>query len=213
MKKETVTLSNIKQDMRLAAKHYLGDQLDRALNWESLYLDMFWAFGVGFGIYFESIWLGVVLSLPAVYGIVRKIIGLRQYMANKKRFNAALERWDICVTVEQLHHIGNVSEFVPKGIIKAARMGETVPGYCFVSGREWREPMLCRGGVPRRYYAAPNHYAWSKQYDLSPNGLSNISLEGDEYFYVFLRDCPDIAYIYPCKFFVLDSDMSSSNAL
>ena len=51
------------------------------------------------------------------------------------------------------------------------------------------------------------HYDWSKEYNLSSEGLKNISVEGNEFFYVSLQGHPDVAYVYPCKFFELDKGL------
>ena len=51
------------------------------------------------------------------------------------------------------------------------------------------------------------HYVWSKDYCLSSKGLDNISLQGDEFFYISLRGYYNVAYIYPCKLFELDETL------
>ncbi len=46
-----------------------------------------------------------------------------------------------------------------------------------------------------------------KEYYVSPKGLENISIEGDEFYYISLQGYPDVAYIYPCKNFILDEKL------
>ena len=51
------------------------------------------------------------------------------------------------------------------------------------------------------------HYSWSKDFYLSSKGLENISMKGDEFYFVSLQSHHDIAYIYPCKNFELDENL------
>ena len=69
--------------------------------------------------------------------------------------------------------------------------------YYFSAGRSWRVP------------STGCHYKWSKDYYFTTQGLLNISVSGNEFFYVSLQGHFEISYIYPCKFFTLSEELKT----
>jgi hypothetical protein len=110
-----------------------------------------------------------------------------------------LERGEISIGVEKLSSIRQEEIYEPHHIGRRAQTTKTVTFYYFESGIQWREPSIAR------------HYQWSKEYYISSKGLENISISGDEFYYVVLQGNPDIAYIYPCKNFVLDESLKQKS--
>ena len=43
---------------------------------------------------------------------------------------------------------------------------------------------------------------------VSCQGLENLSIQGDEFMYIFLQKYPDVVYVYPCKIFALDKALT-----
>ena len=72
---------------------------------------------------------------------------------------------------------------------------KTITLYHFDGGSSWRLPPFDK------------HYEWSRDFYISPKGLENISIKGDEFYFVSLQAHHDIAYIYPCKNFELDKSL------
>jgi hypothetical protein len=67
----------------------------------------------------------------------------------------------------------------------------------FTCGTTWRVPMFAK------------YYDWSPEFYLSFQGLQNIAVKDNEYFYIALKDYPDIAFTYPTKFFTLGEELEN----
>ena len=61
-----------------------------------------------------------------------------------------------------------------------------------------------RSGVSWTDWRQQPHYQWSREYRLTPQGLENISVAGNHFYIVSMRDHPEISHIYPCKLFESD---------
>ena len=188
MKKEKITLANIQSDLRRSADSGFSVNEDGRL----AYIIPFTMGAVWFGILFHSLWVGLLFFAVAAYHMVRYGMVIREYQRQKKAIRKALERGDVSVAVERLSHIAVETLLEPNTRGRNVKHTRSVTFFHFYSGGTWRVPEVLQ------------HYDWSKEYHFSLVGLENTSVEGNEFFYVSLQGYPEIAYIYPCKFFVLD---------
>lgn len=191
MQKETVALHNIKQDLERVVKLSVLKKTE----WRQSYYVPITALAILTGVFLKNVWIGLLIFSFAAYHIVLHIRESREYRVVKKEILGALERADISVSVEELDHIATEHIYEPHfafGGGASRRHYKIARFFYFKSGRAWRIP-----GVA-------NHYKWSREYYVSNEGLMNISLQGDKFYFVSLQGHDDIAYIYPCKTFNLD---------
>lgn len=191
MKKETLTLSNIQQDLSQVAY----EKISNAQDWRFSYIIPVTLIAFFLGIYLKNGWIAFILLPIPVYHIVRYSVASKEYRAQKKAMKELLSRGDISISVEQLSHIAIETIYEPHTRHRHTHHHKEVSFYYFQSANSWRVPNVGK------------HYPWSKEYAVSTQGLANISVEGNEFFYISLQGHHDIAYIYPCKFFVLDESL------
>ncbi len=208
MHKETLTLFNIKHDLYKVASF----KISNASDWRFAYIFPFTLLAIVIGVFTKSILIGLLIFSVAAYHIVLYIPSCREYFRQKKAIKEALDRGDISISVERLSHIGIESIYEPHMAFRRVRDIKDVTFYYFVSGTRWRLPEVYKrymSGTRWRLTEVYKHYGWSKEYYLSNEGLANISVEGNEFYYISLRGEYDIAYIYPCKIFQLDASLKN----
>ncbi len=191
MQKDTVSLYNIKQDLERVVKLRVSNKSE----WRQSYYVPITALAVLVGILLKSVWIGLLIFSFAAYHIVLYIRESMEFRALKREILGALERADISVSVEELDHIATDEIYEPHigfGGGFRRRSYKRVSFFYFKSGRSWRIP------------AVGKHYKWSREYYVSNEGLRNISLQGDKFYFVSLQGYDEVAYIYPFKTFVLD---------
>ena len=191
MKKECLTLYNIQQDLECIAFEKISKLDDSHLS----HIIPTIALTVLLGIFTKSLLIILALSSIAVYQIFRYVKEHREYMGKRNATLDILHKGDISISLEQLSHIAIETIYEPSPHRKSST--KEVKYYHFEGGRSWRD------------YFPYEHYSWSVEYHLSPQGLENISLKGDEFYYISLRGRSDIAYIYPCKFFELGEELKN----
>lgn len=189
MKKEELTLYNVREDLIGIAYEKMSKLDDSHL----AYIIPTIALTVLLGIFTKSLLIILVLSSIAAYQIFRYIKERKKYTDKRKATLDILQRGNISISVEQLSHIARETIYEPSPHSKSST--KEVKYYHFDGGRSWRD------------YFPYEHYSWSAEYHLSPKGLENISLQGDEFFYISLKGRHDIAYIYPCKLFELSKEL------
>ena len=189
MKKECLTLHNIQQDLEYIAFEKISKLDDSHL----AYILPITALAVLIGILLKNILIGLLIFSVAVYHIICYIPERKKYTDKRKATLDILQRGNISISVEQLSHIARETIYEPSPHSKSST--KEVKYYHFDGGRSWRD------------YFPYEHYSWSAEYHLSPKGLENISLQGDEFFYISLKGRHDIAYIYPCKLFELSKEL------
>lgn len=192
MEKEILSLPNIKQDFKVV----LGMQCAHITEWRLSYIIPITIVSVILGTFFKNLWIALAIFSVAAYHIVRYVMQYREYLAKKKAVKNAVNRADICISIEKFDHIAMETIYAPHYGRRWTYMTKLVEFYYFASGRKWRLPLVLR------------HYKWSKTYDISCQGLENISIQGDEFMYIFLQKYPDVVYVYPCKNFVLDKALT-----
>ena len=182
--KETLTLAGIRHDLRLVAQGRIYNSADWCL--PPMLAMAVLAVILGKALHFT---IGLVLGLGALTFFIRYVIALRAYLAQKRELNQLLERGDISISLETLSHVADEVIYEPGSSLDRRRLMKEITVYYFLSGAGWREA------------SAGRHYAWSREFHLSDEGLRNISLPGNEFYYVTLQGHSEISYIYPCKLF------------
>ena len=187
MQKETLTLTNIAQDLKMVADY----QMENRTDWRFAYIVPVTMMAIIIVMYWKNIFLGLLLLSVPVYHIVRYVREYRDHKIKKKAITDIIDRGDISISVEELSHIAEETVYEPH----ARHATKEVKFFYFMSGGSWRVPIVSK------------HYSWSKDYYLSTRGLENISTAGDEFYYISLKGYYNVAYIYPCKTFELDSNL------
>jgi len=195
MQKDAVLLANIKQDLKIIIKNQIHNTADRRLS----FIVPFTLLAILSGVFLKNIWIVLLFFSVAAYHIVRYVIEFRSYILQKRAIVEAIDRADISVSTEQFDHIADETVYEPHTFGMRGKVVKTVKYYYFASGRKWRLPVTDK------------HYAWSKNYYISSKGLENISIQGDDFYYISLQGYPDIAYIYPCKNFVFKEKATQNN--
>jgi len=193
--KEMLTLQNITEDLRRIA--FLN--LSNVDEWRFSYIIPVTLLAVMIGVFLKNIWIGLLIFSVAAYHIVRYVMEYRIYKERKKAIAYVLDRGDISISVEKLSHIATETIYEPHTYKGHSHVTKTVTFFHFMSGGRWRVPSVGK------------HYTWSKDYHISLKGLENISINGEEFFYISLQGYHDIAYIYPRKFFLLGSDLNDKH--
>lgn len=194
MKKEKISLWAIRQDLLM----YANRQMDIQDDWRMAYIIPITLLAIVLGILLKNIFVGLLIFSVAAYHIVRYVMECKEYNASRKDILSIAERGQFSIATEKLSHIAYETVCEPR----STSLGNhglndlrTITVYHFAGGSSWRVPNVDK------------HYSWSEEFYLSSKGLDNISLEGDEFFFVRLQNRPDIAYIYPCKLFELDASL------
>lgn len=187
MKKEALTLDHIKRDLTEAAMAHRANMEDwhigKAIGFVAL------ALLLDFLLWPLPFWL--VGAVPAAYQVYQYVREHIAYRRRKEAIGAAIARGDFSITKETLTATVIEEIYEPHMGYRRAHSIKGVPFFYFESGSRWRAVDFM-------------HYDWSRELHLSTQGLMNVSLAGDEFYFISLQGNPDIAYIYPCKFFVLD---------
>ena len=188
MKKETLTLSNIKEDLMKIAKFELYNHR----HWKLWYIIPVALPLLMLGIFLNNLWVYAIIFLIVVCGIIRYSVDYKKYSVKKHAIENLDDRKGISISVEKYDRLGVEIIFEPHFNGIRITKHKTVSCIYFSSGGSWRVPDVDK------------HYKWSREYYISTKGLDNISLKGDEFFYVSLQGHYEIAYVYPLKFFELD---------
>jgi hypothetical protein len=191
MKKETLTLSNIAHDLRIVARH----SIDNAFSHREAYAFPLLILAALLCFVFKKWLLALPFLAVAGYHIYHFVLSYKENRRIRLMIDDGLERGEISIGVEKLSSIHQEEIYEPHHVGRRAKTTKIVTFYYFESGIQWRVPSGVR------------HYAWSREYYISSKGLENISISGDEFYYVVLQGTPDIAYIYPCKNFLLDATL------
>jgi hypothetical protein len=190
MQKETLTMANIANDL----KSVTNTQEDLAFEYYGAPGVVIFLGAVLLGIFANWLWL--LLLVFAIYPILRYVQEYKKHKNKKLAIEALIMRNDISISVNELSHISQETIYDPHRHGRHVHYTKEATFFCFTGGRRWRVPTI------------KTLYNWSTDYYITPKGLENISLEGDEFFYVSLQGYHDVSYIYPCKNFVLDSSLN-----
>ena len=188
MQKEILKLSNVITDLRKIADF----QDDNTSEGKLAYIVPIAMVAVMVGAVLQLVWLGILIFLIDVPIIIGYIRDRRAYYTRKKALTEVIARADVSISVERLSHIAEEVIYEPHVYRGHRHTTKLVTLFHFESGVAWRVPDFIK------------HYPWSKEYQLTPRGLENISVEGNEFYLISLQGYHEIAYIDPCKFFEID---------
>ncbi|MBQ7968550.1 MAG: hypothetical protein IJ292_01875 [Clostridia bacterium] len=192
MKKEQLKIENIKRDL-ISRAYFKNSNISE---WRSRFFVPLIAIVVIICLFFEKKWICIPFLLPAVYHIVIYIREHKAYAAQRREIADVINRGDVSIARYKLSHIATETIYEPHSTGRRVSAYKEIKIFYFTEGGSWRLPNFAR------------HYGWSKDYYMSSVGLENISLQGDEFYYVSFAGDYDIAYIYPCKFFELDESLT-----
>ena len=214
MKKEIVTLDNIKQDLAAALRY----QWQCITWWRLGFVIPFSLLALFFCLVPRDFWTtpsddlwmlpfvfdgvricATVLSVAvAAYHLVRYILLYAAHRRKKRALAQIASRADIDISVEQCGCVEAEWVYEPRIFYSSRWRGNRKKVYfCyFASGKKWRIPHLVR------------HYEWSKECYLTDSGITNALSREGECFLVTLRSAPDVAYVYPAEIFALDNGLT-----
>lgn len=194
MKKEKITLDNIKEDLEYFA--YLNMSKKAGVYVALLILAFILAFIAGMIV--RSFLTGLlVMVIASIYPTVRLILEKSKRKKMQNTVRSVSTREDISISVEELSHVSEETASAPSWTGSHRRVKLNYVWH-FTSGAEWVKPLYLSG-----------FFHWSKEYSLGESGFITTSVAGNKFYYVSLQSDPDINFIYPCKFFELDEKLAA----
>lgn len=193
MPKEALKIENVKKDLKRAATYRYGNTAEEYVT----YFMPFVALAIFSYILFQALWLSLLLLAPAVFFIILYIPKRRKGKKELQAVHDAIERADFSVSVKTLLSIAKETVHEPHIVARIGRnraaiaQTRTAPVFYFEGGSGWR------------LYGNEKHYTWSTDNYLSTAGLLNLSLPGNEFYYIALQGYYDVSYVYPAKLFTL----------
>ena len=195
MQKQPLSLENILTDLRLMAKFNMQHHSPVLLAAAGFFLQLTIR-------WFIFLWFlplpGIVLGAISVFFGIRYAREHRPYRADIKALRAAFDRANISISIEEFSHTEKEVVVEPHMCGSHAHLTDLAFMVYFTSGNSWRKPPVTR------------LYEWSKTHHLTFEGLDNISLTGDEFYYISLQGAPNVSFIYPCKFFTLTGELEDT---
>lgn len=194
MKKEKITLDNIKEDLEYFA--YLNMSKKAGLYVALLILAFILAFIAGMIV--RSFLTGLlVMVIASIYPTVRLILEKSKRKKMQNTVRSVSTRKDISISVEELSHVSEETASRPSwsGSGRKVKLNYV---WHFTSGAEWVKPLYLSG-----------FFHWSKELSFGESGFITTSVAGDKFYYVSLQSDPNINFIYPCKFFELDEKLAA----
>lgn len=197
MQKEPLTLGNIAKDLKIVSCESMSNKEEAHFT----YIIPITALAVMVGVLLKSVLIGLLIFSAAAYFLVRYVMEYKKHQIKRRALMDMIDRGDVSISVEKFSHTAFEVIYEPHTHVGGFGRGphahatKEILVFYFMSGARWRVPLVNK------------HYEWSKEYYVSTKGLENISLPNDEFFFVRLQGHHDIAYIYPCKSFVLDASL------
>lgn len=190
MKKEKITLDNIKEDLEFFADLNMSRKPGTLV---VLLLTLAFILAFMAGMIVRSFLTGLlVMVIASIYPTVRLILEKSKRKKMQNTVRSVSTREEISISVEELSHVSEETASAPSWTGSHRRVKLNYVWH-FTSGAEWVKPLYFSGFFP-----------WSKEYSLGEAGFIATSVAGDKFYYVSLQSDPDINFIYPCKFFELD---------
>lgn len=196
MPKEVLTIDAIKSDLIKIAEQNIIRDSDRRF----VFIIPCFLISVILGVIVKSIFISLPFLLVAIYHAARFITEYRAYRSKRSAVLSTIRRGDVSISIETLSHIADEVMYEPHRIADHTKASKTITVYYFEGSSSWRVPWVIK------------HYDWSKEYYISSKGLENISVKGDEFYFVSLTEHPDISYIYPRKTFMLDKNLEKQDS-
>lgn len=189
MKKEKITLDNIKEDLEFFADLNMSRKPGTLV--ALLILAVILAFIAGMIV--KSFLTGLlVMVIASIYPTVCLILEKSKRKKMQNTVRSVSTHKDISISVEELSHVSEETASEPSWSGSGRRVKLNYVWH-FTSGAEWVKPLYLSG-----------FFHWSKELSFGEAGFIATSVAGDKFYYVSLQSDPDINFIYPCKFFELD---------
>ena len=193
MSKTVITFEQLSMDLQLAAENKKAAKIFNVIVYVA-------GFGLILGMLISAkeIPIGFLLMFASAFCFLVDAFGRR--IVDKRAAKIVTDsvlQGELCVSIERLERVESKVIEAPydsrvRVLERKNKPGHRATVYYFDSGKQW--------SLPNREV----DYAWAKYAFVRFGGLANLSQKGDEFYYVFLQNNPDIAYIYPCKYIELD---------
>jgi len=193
MTKEILTLPNVTWDLKTVADL----KFFHILTWKLCFIISLSLIALIDSLWIRSVWICLPTAILAVYHIVRFLMAANRWRAEKKSIVEAVALGKISVSVETVSHIAEETVYESHPSLRGSRAAKQISVLYFQSGGSFRIPEV------------EIHYPWSKEYYISTKGLINITRSGDEFYLISLTRHGEIAYVYPCKSFVVNEDFAA----
>lgn len=210
MTKETLTREGIQHDLKKQAEQLYHNKSGARLVIAIPFTIWAVAIIIFFGFKAIPLLISALLLLVAAYQYYGYFTDWKRYGTHKKMILEAIHRADFSISVQKLSHISRDTVYEPyehttfwHGTHAHAAKETTV--FCFEGGDSWRLPFVSGQDHPARI---SRHYSWSREFHLSSKGLLNVSIPGNDFYYVSLQSDYEISYVYPCKLFTLDKSLN-----
>ena len=190
MKKEKLTLENIKKDLKLIPQ---VEYLIRCEVHQCTIIPVT-IIAICIGLLTRRVWIGLLIFMLCARSIYLLVLDKKKYNTKKRMVEQMSGRDDVSITIDEFSHFSVETVHEPHLAGRKLRTFKEVTFMYFNSGLSWR----LYGG---------RYYSWSKNMYLSSEGIRNISVKGNEFICVSLQEDHDIEYYYPCKFFELDDSL------
>lgn len=148
------------------------------------------AVGIVLSLFFGSFFVMIPFLLAFGFVVFHYARKLREKNERRRLLSDGLSRGEYSVTREVLTNAVFETVYEPhKGPGRRMKDTKQVCVLYFESGGSWRIPGFNK------------HYAWSKEFYISTEGLYNTAVAGNEFYLVSLREDYEIRYAYNAKFF------------
>ena len=193
MKKEALKLDNVKRDLEMSLRFYASVLFDRHLDPVIGCVII----GAMLGFVFQRFWVALLPSPYAIYHLCRYIPKYRKHRKKVAYLKDSLRHRKLNISVKTLSSVQTRTIYEPHSGRKYRHALKDATFFHFTCGTTWRVPTFAK------------YYDWSHEFYLSFEGLQNIAVKDNEYFYIALKDHPDIAFTYPAKFFTLGEELEN----
>ena len=184
MKKELFTVENVKSDLNQA----LTDQSMGRSDYKFACILLGIALGIVFIVFLKKVML---LCIPCfVFSGVFIFLLVKQLVEDGKvvrEIKKCIDQEDFSVSIKKLSHI----TYEPNTTVTNKHgLNKTDEYFYFEGGVSWRVPEVIK------------HYDWSTSYSFGQRGLNDSSVKGDEFYYITLKNNPEIGYVYNTRLFI-----------
>lgn len=191
VQKDIIKRENIIEDMIKYENEY------RSIYWEwrLAYIIPYLTFAIALislGIYLEKGTLFFIAAGVCVLVAAFHIFQLVTKLLYSNKIIKAIKNCEFTVMIEKLSNISKETLYEPHyGRVAGNSRVRTTSEATFL----WFGPLKWR------IFGSINHYAWSKEFYLSGEGVFNTSVEGNEFFVVTNNFNNQIGVVYNTKFF------------
>ncbi len=192
MVKERLTAKAVKSDLL----QIINDIDFTTSEWRIAFIIPTAILAIFFGFILQSVIVGLVIAIFPAYHTVRFIMEIVAVSKVRRGLMDGVERGEISVCRETLSHIAQELIYEPHSSGRHASVSKEVKVFYFQGGSSWRlRPIF--------------YYSWSETFRMSPTGLCNTSVQGDEFYVIRLQEQYEVACVYNTKMFEWEEDKKS----